>query len=390
MRLITALTSAGLIIFTACADGEDDDPAGPTPTPTPAETTTAATPAAAPPTPTDPPTEREEPAPGPVTPGEVDTIVGGLDVPWDLAFISDDTALVSERNTARIRSVTAGGDVTEVGVVDGVEPGGEGGLHGIARFEDWLYVYYTAASDNRVVRMPFDGSSLGDQEVIIDGIPKAGIHNGGRIVFGPDGMLYIAAGDSSNGGLAQDVDSLAGKILRLNPDGSVPDGNPFDSPVWSYGHRNPQGLAFDDNDQLWASEFGQNTWDELNRIEAGENYGWPIVEGIADSDEFVDPVRQWSTAEASPSGIAYVRDTIFMAALRGQRLWQIPLEEGSVGEPQAFFTQEYGRLRHAEVAPDGSLWVLTNNTDGRCRRDGDPSCEATTDEDFILRVTLTE
>lgn len=387
-RIAAASATASLIILTACSDGEEGGAAGPTQPPT--ETTEAATPTEATPSPTETPTEPDEPAPGPVTPADAGAITGGLDVPWDIAFVSDDTALVSERNTARIVSVAADGDMSEVGVVDGVVPGGEGGLHGIAVHEDWLYVYYTAESDNRVVRMPFDGSSLGDQEVIIDGLPKAGNHNGGRIVFGPDGMLYIAAGDAANGGLAQDVDSLAGKILRLNPDGSVPEDNPFDSPMWSYGHRNPQGLAFDDNDQLWASEFGQNTWDELNRIEAGENYGWPVVEGIADSDEFVDPVLQWSTAEASPSGIAYVRDTIFMAGLRGQTLWQIPLDGDSVGEPEPFFTQEYGRLRHAEVAPDGSLWVLTNNTDGRCRPDGDPACEAPTDEDFILRVTLTE
>ena len=383
MRRLVALSAvAGLLVLTACGDiddspqatGQPTTPPAQTQAPGPAETTTEPTPS--------PASSPDEPAAGPVEPTDVATIARGLNVPWDIAFISDDEALVSERNTARILSVTADGEVTEVGVVDGVSPGGEGGLQGIAVHEDWLYVYYTAASDNRVVRMPFDGSSLGDQEVIIDGIPKAGIHNGGRIRFGPDGLLYVATGDASETGRSQDIDSPAGKILRLNPDGSVPDGNPFDSAVWSYGHRNPQGIAWDDGGQLWASEFGQNTWDELNLIEAGENYGWPEVEGIAEDDEFIDPVLQWSTDEASPSGIAYARDTIFMAGLRGQRLWQIPVPDGSAGEPEAFFDGEYGRLRHAELAPDGSLWLLTNNTDGRSRSGPGP------DDDRILRVGL--
>lgn len=390
-RSAAALAAASLTILTACGDGDDGPAAESTPSPAdpPSRTTAAETPTREPTSPAGTATVTADPA-GPVVPDGIETITGGLDVPWDIAFVSDDTALISERNTARILSVTADGDVSEIGTVDGVAPDGEGGLHGIALHEDWLYVYYTAGAENRVVRMPFDGSSLGDQEVIIDGIPKAGFHNGGRILFGPDGMLYIAAGDSTDAGLAQDTGSLAGKILRLNPDGSVPDGNPFDSPVWSYGHRNPQGLAFDDDGQLWASEFGQDTWDELNRIDAGSNYGWPIVEGIAESEDFVDPVLQWDPDDASPSGIAFTRDTIFMAALQGQTLWQVPVVDGDVGEPEAFFTEEFGRLRHAEVAADGSLWVLTSNTDGRCSPDRARPCNAPTDEDFLLRVTLAE
>jgi glucose/arabinose dehydrogenase len=219
--------------------------------------------------------------------------------------------------------------------------------------------------------------------VVIDGIPKAGNHNGGRLTFGPDGMLYVSTGDASEPSRAQDLDSLGGKILRLAPDGSVPADNPFDgSPVFSYGHRNVQGLAFDDDGRLWASEFGQQTWDELNLIQAGNNYGWPVVEGIGGDDRFVEPVAQWSTDEASPSGIAYVRGTVFLAALRGQRLWQVPVPGGAAGSPADFAVGDYGRLRHAALAPDGSLWVLTGNTDGRNPdgpREGD---------DRILRVTL--
>ena len=325
---------------------------------------------------TETPAESPTPEGGPVEPTDVEVIATGLDVPWDLVFLDDGGALVSERNTARIVVVDEDGDVSEIGTVDGVVPGGEGGLLGLALHDDWLYAYFTAADDNRVVRMEFDGSSLGDAEVVLDGIPKENIHNGGRMIFGPDGMLYIATGDANNPPLAQDVDALAGKILRVTPNGSVPDDNPFDgSPVWSYGHRNTQGLAFDGDDRLWASEFGPDCCDGIHQIEAGENYQWPDEVG----GRFV---VEWSNAEASPSGLAYVRDTLFMAALRGQRLWQIPLDNGEADEPEAFLEGEYGRLRDASVAPDGSLWLLTNNTDGR-NPDGPGA-----DDDRVLRVTL--
>jgi glucose/arabinose dehydrogenase len=321
--------------------------------------------------------------PGPVVPAAFEDVATGFDVPWGLVFLPDGSALLSERDTARILSVSADGGVTEVGQVEGVQPGGEGGLLGLAVAPDSpeaVYAYFTAAEDNRVVRMPYQGGALGAAEVVIDGIPKAGNHNGGRLAFGPDGKLYVSTGDASRPERAQDLDSLGGKILRLNPDGSIPADNPFDgSPVFSYGHRNVQGLAFDDDGNLWASEFGQNTWDELNLIQAGQNYGWPIVEGVGGDDRFVDPVAQWSTDEASPSGIAFVRDTVFMAALRGERLWQIPVQDGTAGSPADFAVGEFGRLRHAEVAPDGSLWVLTNNTARGTPREGD---------DRILRVTL--
>ncbi|HEU0214061.1 MAG TPA: PQQ-dependent sugar dehydrogenase [Jiangellaceae bacterium] len=313
-------------------------------------------------------------------------VVTGLDVPWGLAFLPDESALVSERDTGRILAVTASSDVAEVGTVPGVDAGGEGGLLGLAvdpAAPTSVYAYFTAADDNRVVRIPLQNGALGDPVVVIDGIPKASNHNGGRMTFGPDGMLYVSTGDASAPSRAQDLDSLGGKILRLQPDGSVPADNPFaGSPVFSYGHRNVQGLAFDDDGRLWASEFGQQTWDELNLIQAGNNYGWPIVEGIGGDDRFVEPVAQWSTDEASPSGVAYVRDTVFLAALRGQRLWQVPVPGGEAGSPTDFFVGEFGRLRHAALAPDGSLWLLTGNTDGR-NPDG-PS----EGDDRILRVTL--
>ena len=368
-----------VIALVAAACSDDDNEPGSAPT---TRTPTGA--ASEPSTPTSTPsTATSTTLPGPVVPAAFEDVATGFDVPWGLVFLPDGSALLSERDTARILSVSADGGVTEVGPVEGVQPGGEGGLLGLAVAPDspeTIYAYFTAAEDNRVVRMPYVGGALGAAEVVVDGIPKAGNHNGGRLAFGPDGKLYVSTGDASRPERAQDLESLGGKILRLNPDGSIPADNPFDgSPVFSYGHRNVQGLAFDEDGNLWASEFGQNTWDELNLIQAGQNYGWPVVEGVGGDDRFVDPVAQWSTDEASPSGIAFVRDTVFMAALRGERLWQIPVQDGTAGSPADFAVGEFGRLRHAEVAPDGSLWVLTNNTARGTPREGD---------DRILRVTL--
>ncbi|WP_298323957.1 PQQ-dependent sugar dehydrogenase [Haloactinopolyspora sp.] len=329
-------------------------------------------------------TPTTSPVAGPVTPAGVDEIVTGLDAPWAIAFIDDSTALVSQRDADTIVQVDDSGSITEVGTVPDVEGGGEGGLLGIA-FDpgdaSMLYVYATLGSENAVMRTTFTGGELGEFETVLDGIPAGTIHNGGRLRFGPDGMLYVSTGETGEPDDAQDVESLGGKILRITPDGQVPADNPFDgSPVYSYGHRNVQGLAFDDDGRLWASEFGDRDADELNLIEPGENYGWPEVEGVAGDDRFIDPEVEWRpTAIASPSGLAYVRDTFFVTALRGERLWQVPLVDGETGEPTSYL-EDFGRLRDAAVAPDGTLWVLTNNTDGR----GDPR----DGDDRILRVTL--
>jgi glucose/arabinose dehydrogenase len=188
-----------------------------------------------------------------------------------------------------------------------------------------VYAYITASEDNRVVRMRLDGSRLGPSDVLLSGIAKASIHNGGRIAFGPDGFLYVATGDAAERGTAQDRSSLSGKILRLTAQGRPAPGNPFpNSPVWSYGHRNVQGIAWDSRGRMWASEFGQNAFDELNRIEPGRNYGWPEVEGPEERDGFTAPQVAWSTDESSPSGIAVVNDVVYVAGLRGARLWRVP------------------------------------------------------------------
>jgi glucose/arabinose dehydrogenase len=304
--------------------------------------------------------------------GSLETLASDLVAPWSVVPLADGDALISQRDDGRVLERTTDGAVREVGVVPGVAAGGEGGLLGLAVLDDgdgaWLYAYFTAADDNRVVRMPLDGDTgsytLGEPEVVFAGIAKAGNHNGGRIAFGPDGFLYIATGDASDTARSQDLASPNGKILRVTPEGDPAPGNPFDSAVYSLGHRNVQGMAWTSDGRMWASEFGQNTFDELNLIEPGSNYGWPMHEGVADADGFVDPVATWSTADASPSGIAAVGDTVFMAGLRGERVWMIDTQDGAAA-PEAFLVGEQGRIRDVVLAIDGSLWLLTNNTDGR-------------------------
>ncbi|WP_304502191.1 sorbosone dehydrogenase family protein [Brachybacterium sp. FME24] len=291
----------------------------------------------------------------------------GLDAPWSITFHGE-TALVSERDSARILELAPDGTAREVGVIDGVVAGGEGGLLGIVAHDGDLFTYFTAADGNRIERRPLTGSpgaiSLGDPSILLDAIPSAGVHNGGRLAVGPDEMLYATVGDATDRDSAQDTGALSGKILRMTPDGDVPEDNPLpDSLVYSYGHRNPQGIAWGQDGTMYASEFGQDTWDELNVIEPGGNYGWPEVEGIADQEEYLDPVQQWSPAEASPSGIAIAGGRLYVANLRGARLWVAPLED--LSSSTQLLVGEVGRLRDVVTAPDGSLWVLTNNTDGR-------------------------
>ena len=306
-------------------------------------------------------------------------VAKNLDVPWSLAFLPDRSALVTTRDRAELLQVREGGRTVNLGRVPGVVPGGEGGLLGVAvspRFtkDRSIFLYLTARNDNRVVRMTFVNGKARSPQPVLTGIPKAGNHNGGRLAFGPDGYLYVTTGDAGNRPAAQDRRSLGGKILRITTAGKPAPGNPFGgSPVWSYGHRNVQGIAWDRSGRMFASEFGQNTWDELNLVKPGANYGWPVVEGRAGRRGFVDPLRQWPTDEASPSGIAITADgTVWMAALRGESLWRIPTRKGVTGQPQRLLRGQYGRLRDVVVGPDGRLWVLTNNTArGNPARDDD-------------------
>ena len=303
----------------------------------------------------------------------VDTVATGLEVPWGLGFLPDGRAVVTERDTREVLLVDPlGGRPQTAGIVEQAVPAGEGGLLGVAVSPDFrrdrmLYFYATRAGDNAVLRAPLGRDDrLGAFEIVLDGIPRGFIHNGGRLRFGPDGMLYVSTGETGDGAQSQDRSSLGGKILRITPDGEPAPGNPDpDSPVWTWGHRNVQGLTFDDDGNLWASEFGQSTYDELNLIREGGNYGWPQVEGRGDSGEFVDPQVVWSTSDASPSGIAWAEGHVWLGALGGTRLWRVTIEDGRASDPTAFLTGDHGRLRAVEVAPDGMLWVTTSNRDGR-------------------------
>ena len=305
------------------------------------------------------------------TPGTPQRLDLQLEIPWAAVFLPDGTAVVSERDTARLKTVSSGA-ASELGEVPGVVPGGEGGLLGLTLSPNfvtdrYLYAYFTSGSDNRIARLRLpaagDGTlSLEEPEVIFTGIPKASTHNGGRIRFGPDGFLYVGTGDSQRRDQPQDPEALGGKILRLTADGDPAPGNPFGNAVYSLGHRNVQGLAWDADGRLWASEFGPDVDDELNLIVAGGNYGWPAVTGAPHRAEFRDAKVVWpATSESSPSGLEIVGSTAYLGALRGQRMWTVPLAGEEAGTPVAHFTREYGRIRDVVHTPDGGFWLLTNN-----------------------------
>ncbi|WLW52023.1 PQQ-dependent sugar dehydrogenase [Streptomyces sp. YU58] len=321
------------------------------------------------------------------------TVAEGLNTPWGLAPLPDGDLLVSSRDERTITRIDGqSGKKTELGEVPGVSPAGEGGLMGLALSPDYasdhlVYAYFTSAGDNRIVRMLYQeekpaGEQLGAPDTVFRGIPKGFVHNGGRIAFGPDKMLYAGTGESGDTGLSQDTKSLGGKILRMTPEGEPAPGNPFpDSPVYSYGHRNVQGLAWDSRQRLFAAEFGQDTWDELNAIKPGDNYGWPEAEGRSSDAKYHNPLAQWGTDDASPSGIAEAEGSIWMAGLKGKRLWRIPLKgTEAAADPQAFLEDEYGRLRTVVSAGGDKLWLVTSNTDGR----GDPK----EGDDRILEIQV--
>lgn len=302
------------------------------------------------------------------------TVATGLHTPWDVDFLADGSALVSLRDEGQVLRIEDGQQVTlDAGGQDGAVPDvvhqSEDGLLGLAVGPDQsIYLYLSTDSDNRVVRHDLEDERLVEPRVVLEGIPTHQNHVGGRIAFGPDGYLYVTTGDVRNLDLPQDPASLAGKILRVTADGDPAPGNPFDNEVWSIGHRNVQGIGWTGDGRMYASEFGSSDVDELNLIEPGQNYGWPEIEGWSGEPGFTDPLVTWTPEEASPSGIAVTDEGVWMTALRGERLWFVPLgPEGEVGQPREH-QLGLGRLRAITQAPDGSLWVVTSNTDGR----GDP------------------
>jgi glucose/arabinose dehydrogenase len=324
------------------------------------------------------------PAASPAAVGTPRLIASGLNVPWGVAFLPNGDALVAERATGRIKRIPSGGGTprTVMRIPRVATNFGEGGLLGIAVSPDYerdrqVYAYYTGAQDNRVVHFSLDGN----ETPIVTGIYRSTNHDGGRLAFGPDGKLWITTGDGLEGSRSQDPRNPGGKILRVDPDGSIPDDNPQRGlPYWTLGHRNVQGLAWDDDGNLWATEFGEGEADEVNLIVKGRNYGWPEVEGKGDAQggRFTNPLVTWPVSEASPSGMTYARGSLWVGALRGERLWRIPVEGKRLGEPEALLEGEFGRIRTVALGPDGALWLTTSNRDGR----GSPS----DDDDRVIRI----
>jgi glucose/arabinose dehydrogenase len=297
------------------------------------------------------------------------------DIPWGLVTLPDGTVLFTERDTANLVHLSATGVSKVVGHIPDVQStNGQGGLTGLEisptfSTDHWLYFFHTSPTDARIVRIRYTNGALdtGTEQVLLAGIARNKFNDGGRLRFGPDRKLYAATGDAQNAANAQNLNSLNGKILRLNPDGTLPPDNPFHNYVWSLGHRNVQGLAFDSQGRLWAAEMGASTADELDLIVKGGNYGWPACEGTAGDcghAEFIAPVRTFGVAAASPGGLAIVHDVLYLTALRGQRLYRMVIQGSGTAPPQTFLIGTFGRLRTVEPAPDGGLWVTTSNNDG--------------------------
>jgi glucose/arabinose dehydrogenase len=383
-------TASGLLAFViatqvagAGACRPDESPGTTTPAPTP--------------TPTTPSSEVFVTADG--VRFTVETVVTNLEVPWSFTFAPDGRLFVTER-PGRVRIVDLAGGRSDLALtLDDVFTQAEAGLLGLALDPDFaqnrlVYLYYSARTQtggavNRVVRYREAGSTLGERVVLLDNIPAAAIHDGGRLRFGPDGLLYITAGDAANTGLPQDLGSLAGKILRINRDGSTPRANPFSSPIYSYGHRNPQGIDWHPaTGDLWASEHGNVGNDEVNVIDAGANFGWPTIQGNQSMAGMRTPVSFYNPAIA-PSGASFYRgqgfprfaNNLFVATLRGTHLRRLTIDAASprrIAAEERLLIDTFGRLRDVVSGPDGLLYVATNNRDGR----GAPASS----DDRILRL----
>lgn len=317
----------------------------------------------------------------------VTTIIAeNLEVPWSIAFLPDGDMLVTER-VGRIQRVTMQGKKTLIATLPDVKQIGESGLHGIVLHPDFaknnfLYVYYTYSTDgndtkNRVVRFQLKDNTLTDRKIIVDEIPGALFHDGGRVKFGPDKFLYISTGDAQQPSLAQNKNSLAGKILRITDEGKPAPGNPFGDRIYSYGHRNPQGITWDNTGQLFATEHGNSATDEINRIEKGNNYGWPTITGDQQRAGMVTPLLQSGQNTWAPGDIAYVDGLLYFVGLRGQALYQVDLSKNPL-QMQEHFNGKFGRIREIIVGPDNMLFITTSNRDGR----GIPSGS----DDKIIRI----
>lgn len=303
-----------------------------------------------------------------------EVIAQNLEVPWDLVFLPNGSILFTER-VGQVRFIDQKGLLYEkpAGTLSEVFQIGEGGLLGIEKHPDfnknnYIYVYYTYGSEgnrtlNRVSRLEFINDTLQNEKVIVDEIPGSVFHNGGRIKFGPDDNLYITTGDAQEPSLAQDTNSLAGKILRVNDEGRPIEDNPFNNAVYSYGHRNPQGLAWDSQGRLWATEHGPSNLDEINVIEIGKNYGWPTITGDQSRNGMEVPEVNSGSDTWAPSGAVFHNGSVFFAGLRGNALYEISVNNPS--KPKEYFKGQYGRLRGVVMGPDSMFYITTSNQDGR-------------------------
>ncbi len=315
--------------------------------------------------------------PLPQTKGRKDReiIAQDLDIPWEVAFLPDGDYLVTERPGNLLKV----GKDKKIIKVQGVQHVGEGGLMGLTlhpKFKEnnLLYLYFTTGSGgnltNKLERYKFDGNTISERKVVLEGVRGSSNHDGGRIAFGPDGNLYIGTGDAEQPEVAQNTKSLNGKILRIKDDGSIPSDNPFGNAVYSYGHRNVQGLTWDDRGNLWATEHGrsgfQSGFDELNLIEMGKNYGWPTIQGDEERAGMVRPVVHSGGSETwAPGGATYLNGSIFFVGLRGATLYEAKLNGKAVGKLKKHLKDEYGRIRSVQVGPDKMLYITTSNRDGR-------------------------
>ena len=336
------------------------------------------------------------PAPPPSTPAaptfttqdgvrvQSEAVVTNLEVPWALSFAPDGRLFIAER-PGRVRIFDLAASTSELALtLDDVYRQGEAGLMGLALAPDFaatrhVYLHYTAVQGNgavnRIVRYREVSGRLAERAVILDGIPAATIHDGGRLRFGPDGLLYATAGDAANSSLAQDRASLAGKFLRIERDGTTPSANPFGSPVFSWGHRNPQGFDWHPaTREIWATEHGNSGNDEINVVRAGVNYGWPTIEGAQTFPNMEPPLASYSPSIA-PSGAAFYQGArfpafvgnLFAATLRGTHLLRLVVDAPGrrVTRQERLLDGTFGRLRDVAIGPDGNIYISTNNRDGR-------------------------
>jgi len=310
---------------------------------------------------------------------DIEVVAQNLDIPWEIVFQDAENALVTQREGSVVKINISNGQVETIHTFSDVGARGEGGLLGTVLHpnfskNNYIYFYLTYRNNNlllnRVDRYELVGGKLQNKKTVLDGILGASNHDGGRMAFGPDGLLYITAGDAQNPDSAQVTNDLNGKILRVNDDGSIPGDNPFKNAVYSYGHRNPQGITWDSSGRLWSTEHGpsglQTGNDELNLIYAGKNYGWPTIKGQQSKDGMVTPVIESGTKDTwAPGQVVFYKDSLFFVGLRGAAIYKATLSGEKVTDFKEYFKNEWGRLRTIVVGPDKYFYILTNNTDGR-------------------------